>query len=132
MRERSRIFKTQVFWRRIERALALHQRGEVRSDGLRLTSAKTTLFVEWLARAIHPWDRDLPADKAERAFTQQCVDDTGAALSRLFAELPMLDSIQVRVRRHPSHPPLLSGIMQRDCLKDTHHTSIGMKLRAVG
>ena len=128
----SDFYKAHVFWCKIERALALHQRGEARSDGLQLTLAKTTLRIEWLARSVHPWDRDLPADIAERRFTQQCLDDTDAAISRLFAEIPVLDSIEVRVRRHPSHPPLLSGTVQRECLQSSDYSSIGMKLRTVG
>jgi hypothetical protein len=128
----SDFYKTHVFWRKIERALALHRRGEARSDGLQLTLAKTNLRIEWLARSIHPWDRDLPADRAERAFTQQCLDDTGAALTRLFAEIPVLDTIEVRVRRYPSHAPLLSGTVRRECLKTGDYGSIGMKLRAIG
>lgn len=128
----SDFYKAHVFWSKVERALALHKRGEARADGLRLTSARTTLSIEWLARSIHPWDRDLPADQAERVFTQQCLPDTSAALTRLFDEIPVLDAIEVRVRRVPSHPPILVGTVRRDSLKDCHCTSIVMKLRTIG
>lgn len=125
-------YKAHVFWTKIERALALHKRGEARSDGLRLLSAKTILSIEWLARSIHPWDRDLPAAQAERVFTQQCLHDTSAALTRLFDEIPVLEAIEVRVRRVPSRPPIVFGTVRRDCLKNIDCPSIGMKLRTIG
>src|SRR6266852_1441910 len=37
----SDFYKAHVFWRKIQRAMALNQRGEVRTDGLQMTSAKT-------------------------------------------------------------------------------------------
>src|SRR5579864_776789 len=69
----------------IERALALHLRGEVRSDGLNPTSLATHLEIEWRARDIHPWDRGLlsPAQRAA-AFVKQSLADTEAAIYRLF------------------------------------------------
>src|SRR5262249_12666070 len=125
-------YKVHAFCSKVERALALHKRGAARSDGLRLTSARTVLSIEWLARSIHPWDRDLPALQAERVFTQQCLDDTSAALTRLFEEIPMLDAIEVHVGRVPSHPPILFGTVRRDCLKNNDCGSIAMKLRTLG
>jgi hypothetical protein len=44
-------------------ALALHRRGEVRSDGLVLLDASVKLTVSWRVRGIHPWDRDLPEER---------------------------------------------------------------------
>jgi hypothetical protein len=88
--------------------------------------------IEWLARAIHPWDRDLPADKAERLFSQQCLDDANAAITRLFAEIPVLDTIEVRVRRDIAHSPILLGTVCRDSLRTCEYSSIGMRLRAIG
>jgi len=129
----SDFYKAHVFWRKIERALALYQRGEARSDGLQLTSAKMTLRIEWLARSVHPWDRDLPAQKSERLFSHQCLDDTHAALGRLFAEIPVLETIEVQVRRDALHPPILLGTVGRDSFKDgDYYSSTAMKLRAIG
>jgi hypothetical protein len=125
-------YNSQVFWRKIDRALALHQRGEVRSDGLQLTSARTTLNIEWLARDIHPWDRDMSAEKAEQLFAEQCLNDTNAAIARLFTELPVLDAIELRVKRSPGQPPLLSGVVHRSSLRQTGDCSIGMRLRSLG
>ncbi|HSU91647.1 MAG TPA: hypothetical protein VLI44_09350 [Sporolactobacillaceae bacterium] len=129
----SDFYKAHVFWRKIQRAMALNQRGEVRSDGLQMTSAKTTLRIDWLAREIHPWDRDLPLERAERLFSQQCLDDANAAISRLFAEIPVLDSIEVRVRRDISRPTILEGtVYRRDSLSGNDYASTGMRLRAIG
>ena len=83
--------------RNIETALALNRRGEVRRDGLRLRSAINRLAIEWVARDIHPWDRELqPAAKAT-LFVEQCFSDTEAAIYRLFDQLPSIDLIDVRV-----------------------------------
>ena len=129
----SDFYKAHVFWRKIQRAMALNQRGEVRTDGLQMTSAKTTLRIDWLARAIHPWDSDLPPERAERLFSQQCLDDANAAITRLFAEIPVLDSIEVRVRRDISRPPILEGtVYRRDSLSGNDYASTGMRLRAIG
>jgi hypothetical protein len=128
----SDFYKAHVFWRKIQRALALNQRGEARSDGLQMTSAKITLRIDWLAREIHPWDRDLPPEKAERLFSQQCLEDANAAITRLFAEIPVLDSIELRVRRDISRPPILVGTVYRDSLSTNYYASTGMRLRAIG
>src|SRR5262249_47284376 len=128
----SDFYKAHIFWCKIERALALYQRGEARSDGLQLTSATTTLRIEWVARSVHPWDRDLPVDKSERLFTHQCLDDTHAALARLFADIPVLDTIEVRVSRNVLHPPILLGTVERESFRSNDYSSIAMKLRAMG
>jgi hypothetical protein len=128
----SNFYKTHIFWRKVERALALKERGGIHSDGLRLIAAKTTLRIEWLARALHPWDRDLPEARAEPRFSQQCLRDANAAIDRLFSEIPVLDEIEVRVRRDPSRPPILAGTVRRDSLRTRDHLSIGMRLRAIG
>ena len=128
----SDFYKAHVFWRKIQRALALNQRGEARTDGLQMTSAKTALRIDWLAREVHPWDRDLSPEKAERLFSQQCLDDANAAITRLFAEIPVLDSIELRVRRDISRPPILAGTVYRNSLTTNDYASTGMRLRAIG
>jgi hypothetical protein len=128
----SDFYKAHVFWRKIERALALHRRGEARSDGLQLTSAKTTLHIEWLARDVHPWDRGRSRDQTERLFSEQCLADANAAISRLFAEVPVLDAIEVRVLRDPAQAPLLAGVVKRSDLYRPASASIAMRLRSLG
>ena len=120
----SDLYQAHVFRRKIERALALHQRGEARSDGLQLTSAKVVLHIKWLARAIHPWDRDLPPTRAQQLFAQQCLNDVDAAITRLFAEIPVLDMIEICVRREVSRPPLLQGNVRRNDLNGPSYQSI--------
>jgi hypothetical protein len=97
-----------------------------------MTSACATLQVEWLAREVHPWNRDLPDDQLERLFTQQCLDDTDAAISRIFKEIPVLDTIEVCVRRRPDGPALLAGTVRRNALEMNDHASVGMRLRGLG
>lgn len=128
----SSAYQVHIFWAKLHRALALHTRGEARPDGLQITAARTTLRVEWLAREIHPWDRDLPADEAERRFSEQCLDDADAAIARLFSEIPVLQSIEVCVRRSESGPPLLEGTVDRTELCGYRHLSVAMRLRSMG
>jgi len=122
----------QVLQRQIDRALALHRRGEVRSDGLQLISARSVLVVEWIARDIHPWDRDLSIEEAERRFAAQCLNDTNAAIARLFTEIPTVDTIELRVRRQLDQPLLLTGMVHRSSLRESRDNSIGMRLRSLG
>jgi hypothetical protein len=128
----SNLYSVQIFWGKIHRALALHNRGEVRSDGLLLTSARTRLQIEWIARDVHPWNRDLPSDQIEALFSEQCLADTSAAISRLFNEVPVLDSIELTVRRNPGEAPILAGTVYRKDLRENGHASIGMRLRTLG
>jgi hypothetical protein len=116
----------------VVRSLALHRRGAVRSDGLRLSYVRTKLQIEWCARDIHPWDRDLPPDQAERRFAAQCLDDTNAAIGRLFAQIPAVDTIELSVKREPSQPPLVAGTVDREDFRRNKHLSIGMRLRLLG
>jgi hypothetical protein len=67
---RSFLRKLRAAWRRrrlgriLGDALALHRRGEARSDGLSLVGFSMKLSVSWRARDIHPWDSDLPEERA--------------------------------------------------------------------
>ena len=128
----SDLYQPGVFRQKLDRALALHLRGEVRRDGLRAASVRTTLHIEWLAREVHPWNRHLPDDEVERLFTQQCLDDTDAAIARIFQEIPVLDTIEVCVRRRTSGPPLLAGTVHRSSLEMNDDASVGMRLRGLG
>ena len=119
---------------KMENALALHLRGEVRRDGLNLTRATTHLEIEWRARDIHPWDRDLlsPVERAA-AFVKQLLVDTEAAVCRLFEGLPQVDVITLRVLDEISDNPVISGTVSRaDILARNERLSIGMRLRYLG
>jgi len=100
---------------RIQDALALYTRNEVRRDGLILTNVVHQLDIEWRARDIHPWDRErgCPPEVEERLFNEQCFSDTEAAICRLFSALPVVDEIQFRVVRPDSDDELLAGRVAR-------------------
>src|SRR5579862_9501877 len=97
----------------VENALALHRRGEARDDGLVLIKASHHLEIEWEARGIHPWDQGRSEHEKQTLFCKQCYEDTEAAVSRLFAELPDVDAIQFRVVRPNSDNEVLTGTVTR-------------------
>ena len=71
----------------VRRALALRPRGAVPNDVLILNSlilSSHCLKLEWRARDIHPWDRDLPPAQQAELFSEQALQDTDVALNRLF------------------------------------------------
>lgn len=118
----------------IERALALHLRGEVRRDGLNPTVSTTHLEIEWRARDIHPWDRGLlpPAQRAA-AFVKQSLADTEAAIYRLFEALPQVDVISLRVFDQTSENVIISGTVSRPAPSaQDKKLSIGMRLMYLG
>ncbi len=98
----------------IEDALALHRRGEARSDGLALIQSSQSLDVEWRARQIHPWNCNLPPAQKERLFIEQCYADTEAAIHRLFLNCPGVDLIRFKVVRPDTEEELLTGSVARE------------------
>ncbi|MGA2879713.1 MAG: hypothetical protein ABSG13_12250 [Bryobacteraceae bacterium] len=118
----------------IERALALHLRGEARGDGLDPVSLTTQLQIEWRARDIHPWDRGLlsPARRAA-AFVEQSLADTEAAIYRLFDALPQVDVIALRVLDQAAETVIISGTVSRLAVSARdENLSIGMRLLYLG
>ncbi len=118
--------------RRVRKALALNRRGEVRADGLLLKCFDNRLEIEWFARDVHPWDRDLPACEKARLFAEQCLEDANAAIERLFCELSEIDVIQFKVIDPKSFSSILSGIVTRNAARAADATSAGMKLKQLG
>ena len=120
--------------RAIERALALHLRGEVRSDGLKLKHFTTRLEIEWRARDIHPWDRELVSDRESRVLIlEQSLTDTEAAIFRIFAALPVIDVLDIAVLDHTSDSVIIAGHVDRSMLgKGRNVLSILMHLRELG
>lgn len=121
-----------MFERRIQRALALNRRGEVRSDGLLLSRAYTHLKLEWRARPIHPWDRMASVEKQRALFVKQCFADAGAALSRLFEQLPEVDSIDVCIREPRSNAVIMAGVVSRSTLQAARPLSDRMWIGQLG
>jgi len=103
--------------RKIESALALHRRGEVRRDGLTLIQSSHRLEIEWRARDIHPWDRGCDAAERELLFSEQSLADTDAAIARLFRKLPEIDVIAFKVLRPDSGDRILAGTVERSAAR---------------
>ena len=99
---------------RVKRALQLHPRGGCVDDSLTVKCISTELRVEWCAREVHPWDRDLPAHQRNELFLEQCRHDTIVAVQRLFDQLIEIDVIEIRVvEPQPSARILLAGTVSR-------------------
>jgi hypothetical protein len=105
--------------RAARKALKLAPRGGVRNDVLVLSKlSKVTeqeLQLEWLAREVHPWDRDLPSWRQAELFCQQALQDTEAAILRLFRMLPDVAHVEVRVLDpQAANRVILAGKVERD------------------
>ena len=118
--------------RRVTGALALNKRGEVRSDGLSLIYFQNRLQIEWRARDVHPWDRDLPPARTARLFAEQCLTDADTAIQRLFAEFPEVDVIDFRVLDLKSQAGILCGAIRRTEAMSVRAPSAGMRLKQLG
>jgi len=118
----------------INRALALHLRGEVRSDGLLLKTVCNRLEIQWSARDIHPWDRYLPPEIKMPLLAEQSLTDTEAAITRLFDALPEVDVIDLTVVEPESEAMILSGTVHRSTLSTARRDllSVGMRLMDLG
>ena len=120
------------FSRRMVKALALNRRGEVRADGLSLGHFHNRLEIEWCARDVHPWDRDLPESQMVKLFAQQCLKDTSTAIEQLFYRLPEIEFIDFRVIYPNSSTPILQGSVGRKDAEAVTDVSPGMRLRKLG
>jgi hypothetical protein len=122
------------YHRNLDRALALHLRGEVRTDGRTLNNVCNRLEVQWWARDIHPWDRDLTPETQMSLFAEQTLADTEAAIFRLFEALPQVDVIKLSVLGRGSEAPIISGTVHRSTLCTARRglMSTGMRLRDLG
>jgi len=128
-----RRFDAWRFRRRVRRALALNTRGEVRADGLELVRLDNRLEVEWRARDVHPWDRAVPGGEPDAGFCEQLLDDTEAAVLRLFEALPEVNTIDVRVVRPSGGGLLAAGTVHRASVEQASRLrSVGMRLRCLG
>jgi hypothetical protein len=111
--------RNQMRLHRIARkALKLSPRGCGCNDVLLLSKLSKVsdqeLQLEWLARDVHPWDRDLPAPQQAELFCQQALQDTEAAILRLFRMLPDIAQVNFRVLDpHASNRVILAGNVER-------------------
>ncbi len=121
-------FDTLRYRRAIERALALHLRGEARRDGLKIEKLTNRLEIGWRARDVHPWDRDDPPDRRALLLVRQSLSDTEAAIKRLFQNLPLLDVIALTVLEHNSDSVIMAGTVYRSEPEPAAELSAGMRL----
>ena len=128
------LFRKLERWRHrhnIDRSLALHLRGEARSDGLNLIRVRDRLEVRWRARAIHPWDAE-SSNKAQ-LFREQLLSDTEAVILRLFNALPQVDLIDLKVFESTSDTVIMAGVVHRSDLDTVRSLmSIRMRLEQMG
>jgi hypothetical protein len=113
-------------------ALALHRRGEVRSDGLEAIRISNHLEIEWTARKIHPWDRG-QSSNSDFAFLDQTLADTDAALARLFEALPLIDAVVLRIFDPVSGAAIIAGTVYRSAISEVNgNVSVRMRLNRWG
>jgi len=116
----------------VRSALALPPRGGVFRDTLRLEALTTHMQVTWIARPLHPWDRDLPVFEQEEAFGVQCLQDVDVAISRLFERFELVASLDVVVLHPVSRTSILTGCVLRHEFADAKRLSVTMRLKMVG
>lgn len=133
MRSAIHAWRVRRFRHRVERALALQNRGEARPDGLALDFLRARLELRWTARDVHPWDRDHGGDRRRRIFTDQVLADTEAVIDRCFAALSEIDEIDLAVHDRDSGDTLVSGAVERrDWERGRQSASVRMRLRQLG
>jgi hypothetical protein len=130
------LFKPSV-QRIVQRALALPARGAVPNDVLILHSLLLSgrcLKLEWRARDIHPWDRDLPPEQQAELFSKQALQDTDAALIRLFQRLSEIEQIEFQVLKPDGFGDIiLGGVVDRARVLDPEQPlSLRMRLLLLG
>jgi hypothetical protein len=118
--------------RRAARALALTPRGGVPNDVLAIDNLTVSLHVEWFARDVHPWDRDLPETLQAELFAQQCLEDVDATIPRLFAQFPEMEVLEITVMKRVSKTRIIAGVVRRSDLASQVGSSLGMRLKTIG
>ncbi len=114
-----------AYRRRIAQALG--------GDRLRLKSVWNRLEIEWCARDLHPWDREFSPERRAQIFAGQCLADTEEAILTLFAELPHVDVLEVKVVAPGSDAVLLAGTVHRSAvMEERKPQSVKMRLHAMG
>ena len=88
--------------------------------------------VTWVARSIHPWDRDLPTIDQDEAFAAQCLEDVDTAITRLFERFDVIESLDVVVLHPVSGTSILTGCVVRDEFVGAKRLSIAMRLKMAG
>jgi hypothetical protein len=116
----------------VSRALSLKPRGAIGNDGLVVQNLSARLRVRLIARRIHPWDRDRPANERSELFVQQCLEDVSNAIPKLFRSMAEVDEMEVIVLDPRGKRAVISGVVKRSDALSSNCFSAGMKLRAMG
>jgi hypothetical protein len=116
----------------VGRALSLKPRGGIGKDGLVVRNLSARLRVELLARPIHPWDRDRPADERNQLFVQQCLEDVSTAIPKLFRSMPEIQEMEITVLDPKGRGAIIAGVVNRSDAVAAHGFSAGMKRREMG
>jgi hypothetical protein len=118
-----------IVLQRLRNPLGVSTVGKTHRLGAGIRSARV---IEWHARGVHPWDRDLPAGQAAERFAQQCFEDVDAAIGRLFSALPQVDEIGLKVIHTATGEPIMQGTVTRQDAGHTKAASVRMKLTFIG
>jgi hypothetical protein len=129
---RVQVPRTGRMTREVSRSLRLQPRGAIAHDVLGLAALSLRLRVEWRARDVHPWDRDLSEHRQAQRFAQQCLRDVDTAIARLFERFPEMHVLELVVRAPRSGAVIISGVVHRDDLRAASHLALEMKLRTIG
>jgi hypothetical protein len=92
------------------------------------------LKLEWRARDVHPWDRDLPLAEQAELFSEQALQDTDVALIRLFQGLSEIEQIEFQVLKPDGFGDvILAGVVDRERALDPEQPlSLRMRLLMLG
>jgi hypothetical protein len=124
-----RRLRLRIYKLKIADALALHRRNEVRSDGLVLKNACNRLEISWEARGVHPWDENLPPLAKETEFAEQALEDTEAAVIRIFERLPEIDVLEIRVVAPQTGELLATGTIPRAAIYTEGNNACSVRMR---
>jgi hypothetical protein len=116
----------------VSRALSLRRRGAIGNDGLVVRNLSARLRMQLLARPIHPWDRDRPANERNELFVQQCLDDVSTAIPKLFRSMPEIDEMEITVLDPRDKSAIIAGVVTRTDALASNSLPSGMKLKAMG
>ena len=121
-------------WRRLAKALGIGRRPADSADVTPLRHVSTHMEIEWYARDIHPWDRDLPDKRKAALFAEGSLAHTATAIRRAFERFPEVTSVSIRVLapRKP-HGILFAGSVSRlDLAGVPENLSPAMTLKLLG
>jgi hypothetical protein len=116
----------------VSRALSLRRRGGLGNDGLVVQNLFARLRMQLLARPIHPWDRDRPANERNEIFVQQCLEDVSIAIPKLFRSMPEIDEMEITVFDPRDKSAIIAGVVTRMDALASNALPAGMKLKAMG